>query len=185
MALVLPPMAMSATMAFAKDSRAVKIRPGFKIVPDLLDDAAPESTRPCPIWRASVAGMESAGKDQAQRFRDRRHGRRGPHGHAVAVGAGNSIFDAHQSSWVICRRGIPPNISRRPFRNQVFRRHNCREASDRPGKKEAAGADAPMIRAGVVLSQPPISTAPSIGCSGSVPPLPSPAGCDRAWWSAS
>jgi len=75
-----------------------------------------------------------------------------------------------------------PNTSTRPSRSRARRRANCRAASDRPGHRSPdAGRDGAHQEApAVVLSQPPSSTAPSIGWLRISSSVSIATGCGRA-----
>ena len=107
-----------------------------------------------------------AGQRQAQRLGDRHHGRGGAHHHAGAERARDAALDLVPFALRRCgRRASRPSISRRRSRSRACGRASCRAASGRPAHRSPAVPCeiAPMTRPGVVLSQPPISTAPSIG----------------------
>ena len=166
-ALVLPPMAMSARIALSKASRGEDLGSGVRSSRHHLDDRAARVISASARRRESGAGIAALpGQRHAERLGHRGHRRGGAHHHAVAGRAREAALDlAPNSSSETGRRAARPRAPARRCPSRAPRCATCRAASGPPVTMIAgtSAEAAPISMAGVVLSQPDSSTTPSSG----------------------
>ena len=170
-ALVEPPIAASATIALWNDAR-VRTALGRRSCADHLDGEPAGRVRASEQPAVRRRGAGHAGQRHAERLGQQRHRRGGAHRVAVAAAADHRRLGA---------AGTPPadsvpartsslTAATRRCRSPAACRGRCRSASGRrarrrPGRSTDAAA---ISSAGIVLSQPPSSTTPSIGLARSI-----------------
>ena len=131
-----------------------------------LDDAPAGHARQHLAPRVDRRNRRVGRQPHAQRLDHRRHRRRGAHRHAMAGRARHARFGLdHVRLLHLAGLEHLGELPRRACRSRCPRRGTCRSASGRRRCRSSAGRSdaAPISSAGVVLSQPIISTTPSNG----------------------